>query len=138
MAEFCITSFVLQPFLFLTGFWLSWKNILQWNFFIFSNINFRTNMSANQTDLQFEISKICLQTKLIYNLRFPKFICRRDWFTASVSQTGIKFIVRTPAKFLIRNFIPNWRSVSTDNKRYYLVYLTFYQGGREQHKSSMK
>ena len=43
---------------FLNVFWVAWKKIIQWNCFLRNNIDFLTNLSADQTDLQFQIPNL--------------------------------------------------------------------------------
>ena len=65
--------------------------------------------------------QIYLQSRLIYNFRFTKFLYRPDWFAISDSRSGIKFMIGTPVKFPISNIIRDRWSDPTDNKRHHLV-----------------
>ena len=63
-SEFCITTFVLQTFVFLSGFSLA-QNTPFGDFFfskelsfLRNNIDFLTNLSVDQTDLQFYIPNL--------------------------------------------------------------------------------
>ena len=52
--------------------------------FFLLDFDFLEKTSFSETFLFFLTSifgQICLQTRLIYNLRFPKFVCRPNWFT---------------------------------------------------------
>ena len=84
------------------------KKFLKWNcFFFLKNFHFWAITSI--------FWRICLQTRLIYNFRFP------IWK---------KIMIGTPVKFPIRKFTPDWQSVPTDNKRQHLVYPRFFQSSR--------
>ena len=62
-SEFCITTFVLQTFVFLSGFRLAQNTPFSDFFskelsFLRNNIDFLTNLSVDQTDLQFYIPNL--------------------------------------------------------------------------------
>ena len=68
-------------FLFLTGFWLAWKKVLQWNCFFLKCSHFCAVTSI--------LWQTCLHTRLIYNFRFPIWNKIHDWRSRKISDHEI-------------------------------------------------